>query len=272
MAEMTDYPISPERRRIEHLAKEYSRPYKTLHKRHPMDGGFYEIHYGIERLQRADEVLVFLRQTGRDPDETLRDIDALLSDIRSGLVSTREILTESGFLELIDDHFDTLMQGVSGETLPPDEAETLDAMGFPHLAAIVREHFDVVGHEWRSETAVGVPVAREYRSKPGSGSLGAAIDGVERYQQERRQAAELQGSTESTQGRGNDQSPKRSRRWWKGIGQVIQGASIAVVDVGMAVGAFKFPVSPETQTYGAIVSICGGFGTMMNGVGDLWGE
>ena len=66
--------------------------------------------------------------------------------------------------------------------------------------------------------------------------------------------------------------PTKERRWWKGLGQVVQGASIAVADVGMAVGAFKFPVSPETQTYGAVVSVAAGVGTIMNGVGDLWGE
>jgi hypothetical protein len=31
-------------------------------------------------------------------------------------------------------------------------------------------------------------------------------------------------------------------------------------------------VSDETRTYGAIVSITAGFGTIMNGAGDLFGE
>jgi hypothetical protein len=31
-------------------------------------------------------------------------------------------------------------------------------------------------------------------------------------------------------------------------------------------------VSPEVQTYGAVVSVAGGVGKLMNGVGDLWGE
>lgn len=66
--------------------------------------------------------------------------------------------------------------------------------------------------------------------------------------------------------------PRKHRRWWKGLGQIAEGAALAVADVGIAVGAFKLPVSPETQTYGLVVSAAAGMGKIMNGLGDLRGE
>jgi len=47
---------------------------------------------------------------------------------------------------------------------------------------------------------------------------------------------------------------------------------MTLADVGLAVGAFPFPVSPETQSWGALASITAGVGSVMNGIGDLRGE
>lgn len=67
--------------------------------------------------------------------------------------------------------------------------------------------------------------------------------------------------------------PERKQpRIFKGLGQIVQGAAMTVADVGLAVGAFHFPVSPETQSWGALASVTAGVGTVMNGVGDLRGE
>jgi ferric-dicitrate binding protein FerR (iron transport regulator) len=70
----------------------------------------------------------------------------------------------------------------------------------------------------------------------------------------------------------NTEAPKKSRRWFKGLGQIAQGAAISIADIGIAIGMLHFPVSPETQTLGALVSTATGVGTVLNGIGELRNE
>jgi hypothetical protein len=66
--------------------------------------------------------------------------------------------------------------------------------------------------------------------------------------------------------------PKKSRRWFKGLGQISQGTALSIADIGLAISVLKLPVSPEAQTWGAIVSVITGIGTVLNGIGDLRNE
>ena len=70
----------------------------------------------------------------------------------------------------------------------------------------------------------------------------------------------------------NGEPPKRSRRWFKGFGQIGQGAALSIANVALAIGAIHFPVSPETQTWGALASVATGIGTVFTGVGELRNE
>ena len=47
---------------------------------------------------------------------------------------------------------------------------------------------------------------------------------------------------------------------------------MSVADIALAAGALKFDVPDETRTWGTLVSVTAGVGTMMNGAGDLRGE
>jgi hypothetical protein len=69
-----------------------------------------------------------------------------------------------------------------------------------------------------------------------------------------------------------EKTSKKSRRWFKGLGQIGQGAALSIANVALAVGVIRFPVSPETQTWGALASVATGIGTVLNGVGDLRSE
>lgn len=174
-------------------------------------------------------------------------------------------MDRAGFLHLLDDHLDVVMRSVRSSGLPEDEAAVLEALGFPELATDIEVLVDLLGDEWRSGSPRAQVVTRELGRRSASGALDSAIAAIEQHREERREGRDADAPRDLPE-------PKKERRWWKGLGQVVQGASIAVADVGMAVGAFKFPVSPETQTYGAVVSVAAGVGTIMNGVGDLWGE
>lgn len=258
-----------QRRQVEFLAEEYLRLARAhwRSKRHHLE--WDEVSYALDRLRQADEVLDFLRRSGRDPYATLKDVDGVLGDAESGLSAVRRVLDETRFSELLDDHLDTLMRALSAKALPGCEADLLDALGFPDLARTIEARADLLGAEWRSGTARGAVVAREYRQAPVSQAMKAAEESIEKHRAERRAHAE---DGEASADREQDQAPKKHRRWWKGLGQVVQGAAIAGADIGLAIGVLHVPIPAGGETYGVVMSVTAGAGTVMNGVGDLWGE
>lgn len=255
-----------EQRRQRYLIDKYLRLRAIPHgRRFPGDDGWYELRSAVDNLRQAHEVIEFLRRSGRDPYDTFADIDQTLNNAYWGVTEARRQMDRAGFLHLLDDHLDVVMRSVRSSGLPEDEAAVLEALGFPELATDIEVLVDLLGDEWRSGSPRAQVVTRELGRRSASGALDSAIAAIEQHREERREGRDADAPRDLPE-------PKKERRWWKGLGQVVQGASIAVADVGMAVGAFKFPVSPETQTYGAVVSVAAGVGTIMNGVGDLWGE
>jgi hypothetical protein len=65
---------------------------------------------------------------------------------------------------------------------------------------------------------------------------------------------------------------KKPRRWFKGLGHIVQGAAMSLADLGLAFGVLDFAVGVETRSWGALVSVTAGVGTIMNGAGDLRNE
>lgn len=258
------------RRQVDLLAEEYLRlgQAQVRARRHRIE--WDEVSYALDRLRQADEVLTFLRRSGRDPYTTLRDVNGVLSDAEAGLSGVRRVLDETGAAELLDDHLDTLMRALSAEALPGWEANLLDAWGFPDLARTIGARADLLGDEWRNDTASGVTVAREYQRAPVSQAMKAAEERIEKHRSER---SASEGDAEvSPSSSGSGEPPKKQRRWWKGLGQVVQGAAIAGADIGLALGVLHIPIPQGGETYGVVMSVTAGVGTVMNGVGDLWGE
>lgn len=45
------------------------------------------------------------------------------------------------------------------------------------------------------------------------------------------------------------ETKRKPRRWWKGIGQIVQGLAMSLADSGLAAGILVLPVSPDTQSW-----------------------
>lgn len=255
------------RPQVEFLAEEYLRLARAQWRMRRRHLEWDEVSYALDHLRQADEVLDFLSRSGRDPYATLRDVDEVLGHTESGLKSLGQVLDETRFSELLDDHLDTLMRALTAEALPGCEADLLDTLGFPNLARTIQARADVLGAEWRSGTARGASVAREYQRAPVSQAMKFAQESVERHRAERKEHPQSEGKTENPA-----KAPEKKRRWWKGLGQIVQGAAIAGADIGLAVGVLHLPIPAGGETYGVVMSVTAGAGTVMNGVGDLWGE
>lgn len=159
----------------------------------------------------------------------------------------------------MDEYFNAIGMALSVDDLPPEEPDMLQARGFPELA----DHLTGVIYAARLEAEER---ARWGRGDSGpSADLGGVDEALGRAAQQYHALAQRDGEAGAAEGR-------KSRRWFKGFGQIEQGAAMSLADVGLAAGCFHFPVSAETQTWGALTSITAGIGTIMNGAGDLRGE
>ena len=67
-------------------------------------------------------------------------------------------------------------------------------------------------------------------------------------------------------------TPKKTKRWFKGLGQIAQGTALSIANIGLAMGAITIPVAAETAGWGAIVSSITGVGMVLNGYGEFRGE
>ena len=193
-----------------------------------------------------------------------------LQKVEWGLQSIKEVLEETGFPELLDEHLDTVMRGLDSAGLPNDEAAILEHLGFPALAGALRGQVDLMGFEWRNGTANGIGVAREYQDKPASKAIDNAIAQVQGHYEERDEYFNAQ-QTPATAGP-TETEPRKQRRWWNGLSQIVEGAALAVADVALASGMFKIAIPDEAQRGATVISVGAGVGKIMGGIGDLRGE
>lgn len=220
--------------------------------------------YHLDQAQRAARVLRYIEAycgDGDDPYETftLERLSRAVNDTRSCLEFSNRSVDESGFIDAYEGHVSEILMGLRPEHLPDLDKEVLRDMGSPdpetELAELV---FRVRAERERSVTMrQEVSVRQQLRN---------VEERVARAAQEFDELKKSQAERESTG------MPKKPRRWFKALGQIGQGAALSIANVALAVGAIHFPVSPETQTWGAVASVTTGIGTVLSGVGDLRNE
>ncbi|MBI1869188.1 MAG: hypothetical protein HYS06_12990 [Methylocystis sp.] len=216
----------------------------------------------LTQAERGARVLRFI-EDGCDDDPyqtfTLDRLSGSVWETWSSLGFSNRIVEESGFLDAYEAHAGEILAGLRPEHLPEADKEVLRAMGSSDPDAELAELvFRARGRQQRMERMQKeAPIQRHLRT------VEEQLDQSWREFDDLRKMKSKDSSAEI---------PKKSRRWFKGLGQIAQGAALSIANVGLAVGVFHFPVSPETQTWGALASVATGIGTVLNGVGDLINE
>jgi hypothetical protein len=243
-------------------------------RRHPLEWG-EEFEYPLSRVAEADLTLRLIAATP-DVYATFRPhaLERVIRDASTGIGANTRMLRELGFAETIDSEFAMLAQGMRPEHLPAEEAALLRRYGFPEVAEnlpgmlyVVREH---------ARASVG-----RYQELPPTQEMHNLEERLDQAAQDHRRLAEIEEeltvlkraqewNTSSGQ-RLNDEaeSTRKPRRWWKGIGQIVQGVGISLGDAAVAVGFGTAGVAPA---WGALISVTVGVGTIMGGIGDLRDE
>jgi len=220
--------------------------------------------YHLDQAQQALHVIRYIETNCDDDGDiyrtfTLERLARAVSDTHSSVVFGDRMAEEAGFLDAFEAHADDILSGLQAHHLPDADREVFREMGSPNpdleLRALVlraKGSRDNLRQNCRE-----LPIRQQLKN---------AEERVAEAQQEfeKNRKAQQEGPV--------DKGPTKSRRWFKGLGQIAQGAALSIADVALAVGVLKFPVSPETQTWGAVASVATGVGTILNGVGDLRNE
>jgi hypothetical protein len=244
---------------LTHLFKEHVEQHLSvlgLEEKHMLEHVMREAQQG---LQVTDYIVRFCR-TDEEIYETFTStmLHNTVAHANNTLLESRSMLDESGYLAAVDDYFDEIVEGLDPDLLPPAEVQLLAGLGRrdpkEELTAVIylvqarREHLH--SKTVRQQFEEGIEVLR-FGLPASDGSAGD------------------KGGRSSGPG---GKRPRKGRRWFKGVGQILQGGVLAIGDVALATGWLHLPVDAQTRTWGSVVSVATGVGLVCNGIGELRGE
>ena len=202
-----------------------------------------------------------LARRGEEVREDLRprcgDRVGLVDEVEDGVRWNNRIAEETGFLDAFDSHYNEIIQGLDIELFPESEIEILQEFGSKDPKSKLRGIIYILKERNKDKF-------QSCKEESVSNQLKNIVE----------QLSDAQDDFKETNNKSTNKKerPRKSRRWFKGLGQIGQGAALSIGDIALAAGVLSFPVSPETQTWGALVSATTGVGMIMNGVGELRGE
>jgi hypothetical protein len=244
------------------LTRRYIQPkisrLRSRHQHHMME----EWSYHLDQATRAARVLRFIENDCDDDDDiyrtfTVERVARAVSDTDYNLHFSNRVIDEGGFLDAFEAHADDILTGLRPEHLPEADREFLRQTGSPDADADLAELVFLAHSLRRHITANEMHIADR-------------LNRAEKLLDEA--AKEFEELRKLEPAKIMESKKKKSRRWSKGLGKIGQGAALSIANAALAVGVIHFPVSPETQTWGALASVATGIGTVLSGVGDLRNE
>lgn len=211
---------------------------------HPMEWG-HRWGWEWERLSGASNLIRYINMHCENEDEIYRTftqerIIQLPDEIRDGVRANNRMLEESGFMDAMDAYYDEIVDGMKLEHMPKQEIEVMRELGSADPKAKLTALMYIVKSRCKSKQSYNQEVRISNRLK----EIEKKLD---------QQNEKLKESKE-------EKPPKKSKRWFKGLGQIAQGSALSIANVGLAMGAITVPVAAETAGWGAIISSITGVG------------
>jgi len=223
-----------------------------------------EWYYHLEQAEQAALIPRHIENYCNDDEDvyqtfTMDRLTRAVSDTRYSVDFSNRAAEEAGFIDAFEVYSREILTGLQPMHLPNADKEILREMGSPNPDIEIR---DLVFR------------AKAWQESFEQMSRDASVRQQLHYAEERLAKAQqdFEDIKRLEKAETNDAHPKKSRRWFKGLGQLGQGAALSIANIALAVGVIQFPVSPETQTWGAIASVSTGIATILGGVGDLSNE
>lgn len=248
---------------MSYLFERYVRPRLPRVRRHLDHHMKDDFHYHLGQAERSARILRFIESECDDDGDIygtfkVERLARVISDTRYGLSFSNRITEEGGFLDAYESHETEILGGLQPDHLPKEDKEILRDMGSINPDAELRGLVYLAKARVRN-------VKRQNREVSIRQELKNCEQELDQAEQKFRKGLEMKEPE-------LNQIPKKSRRWFKGVGQIAQGSALSIADVALAIGVLKLPVSAETQSWGALASVVTGIGTLLNGVGDLRNE
>jgi hypothetical protein len=218
----------------------------------------------LDQAVRSAQVFRFI-ETHCDDDQdayttfTIERLKHAVSETRYSVEFRNRVVGEAGFLDACESHTREIAAGLAPDHLPDADKDLLREIGSPNPEVELRALVYLAKSSLETSD-------RQFRDR---GLKQELRDLEERL---KTADAEFETHVNAKEEKPSQEIPKKPRRWFKALGQISQGAAISIANVALAIGALKFPVSPETQTWGAVASVATGIGTVLSGVGDLRNE
>lgn len=221
----------------------------------------HEWEYEWRRLKRALHLLKYIQDVCDDTDDIystfhLDRLRRAIGEVQDGVRWHNRLANEGGFFDAWDSHFEEIIEGVCVELIPEAEFELMKELGFTEPKTDLEGIMYVVKKR-------AVIKRKNIENLRVSSRVKNVVEDLSHAQKDFQEPKEEEPKQEV---------PKKERRWFKGIAQIGQGAALSIGDIALAVGTLKFPVSPEAQTWGALVSATTGVGMIFNGIGEWRGE
>jgi hypothetical protein len=248
---------------LTYLFERYIRPRLAWVRRHYAHHMEDEFSYHFDRAVPSAWVLRFIERYCRDDGEVYRTFTAerlaeAVYTTRDSVAFSNRIADEGGYLDAFEAHAREIADGLMTIQLPDADKEAFREMGSLNP--------DI---ELRSLMYLAKSWIESYDRKLQDIGFRQQLRQIE---DRLKKAADEFATLEKTKEQTLAEVPKRSRRWFKGLGQIGQGSALSIADMALAIGALHLPVSPETQSWGAIASVTTGIATVLSGVGDLRNE
>jgi hypothetical protein len=245
------------------LFERYVRPrlgqLRRRHRHHFED----EFAYHLDEAVRCARVFRFIESYCWGDDEVyetfrLERLDRAVRETHWSSSFSVDLAEEAGFIDAYESHRREIADGLDAVHLPDADKDILHEIGSPNPEVELRSIVYRAKRWWeRSNQLRETGLHQEMKHAE------------ERLKQEASDFRELKKAKEETPPR---DVPQKRRRWFKGLGQISQGTALSIANGALAIGTLNLPVSPETQTWGAMSSVAAGIGTLLSGIGDLRNE
>lgn len=248
---------------MSYLFERYVRPRLPRLRRRMFHHMEDEFHYHLDQAERSARVLRFIESYCDDDGDIystfrVERLTHAISETHQSLNFNTRITEEGGFLDAYEAQEHDILSYLKPEHLPEADKEILREIGS------VSPDVELRGLVYAAKARVRK--VGQYREV----SVRQELKNCETQLEQGEKA--LQMTLELKEPESSKNMPKKSRRWFKGVGQIAQGSALSIADVALAIGVLKLPVSAETATWGALASVATGIGTVLNGIGDLRNE
>ena len=221
---------------------------------HPLEM-FEEFPYFIRSLPKASRTIRYVDNNFDEDDDLSKAfkkeyLENTISDLHRGLELNQRYVLKSGIVDVIEEYFDEIAEGMEISDIPEQDFHALLEAGSQNP---------------KSEVQLTMVRIKKRKGRIRFSSKESSI----RYSLNESEQVIVRRKEELKKCSSNN--PPR-KKIFKGLGGICRGAILTGVNITLMAGWWPVPLSLDTITVGSVVSLTTGIGDIMIAIGELRGE